>query len=92
MKKHFGMMESYLATSPYLCGEHLTGADIMLAYPLIAGKEGGMYNNDLKWDKDSFEETYPKVSEYIDRLAREPGWLKSIEKIKDVEGSFKISP
>lgn len=95
MKRHFGMMEQYLATSPgggsYMCGSKLTGADIMLSYPLIAGKDGG-FDNIGRWEKGSFKETFPKLHAYIERLAEEPGWKRSVDKITEIEGGFSLLP
>jgi glutathione S-transferase len=95
MKRHFAMMEQFLETSPgggnYMCGRNLTGADIMLSYPLIAGKDGA-FDNMGRWEKGSFKETYPKLHAYIQRLAEEPGWKRSVDKIKEIEGSFSILP
>ncbi len=94
MTKHFTMLEKFLSTSPnggkYLCGEHLTGADIMLAYVLIGGKD--TMSEIVKGDKGSFKASYPNVDSYIQRLSEEPGWKRSVQKIIDIEGSFKHMP
>jgi len=95
MKRHFGMMEQMLETSPgggtYMCGRTLTGADIMLSYPLIAGKDGA-FDAIGRWEKGSFKETYPKLHAYIERLAQEPAWKRSVDKIKEIEGRFSLLP
>ncbi|KAL2135267.1 hypothetical protein VTI74DRAFT_9147 [Chaetomium olivicolor] len=95
MKRHFAMMEQLLETSPgggsYICGRHLTGADIMLSYPLIAGK-GGAFDSMGNWEKGSFQEAFPKLQAYIERLAEEPGWKRSVAKIEEIEGGFSILP
>ncbi len=95
MKRHFSMMEQYLETSPnngnYMCGSSLTGADIMLSYPLIAGKNGA-FDSIGKWEKGSFKETFPKLHAYINRLADEPGWKRSVDKITEIEGGFSLMP
>lgn len=95
MKRHFGMLEQFLETSPgdgpYLCGRTLTGADIMLSYPLIAGRDGA-FDGIGKWAKGSFEATYPKLHAYTGRLAEEPGWKRSVDKIREIEGDFAILP
>ncbi|KAK4123440.1 hypothetical protein N657DRAFT_644979 [Parathielavia appendiculata] len=95
MKRHFAMMEQFLGTSPgdgsYMCGCNLTGADMMLAYPLIAGKEDA-FDSIGRWQKGSFKETFPKLYAYIERLAEEPGWKKSVDKVKEIEGTFSILP
>lgn len=94
MRRHFTLLESYLSTGPggkYLCGEQLTGADIMLAYPLIAGG-GGQFDELGQWEKGSFAATFPNLWAYIQRLEKEPGWVRSVEKIREIEGSFSILP
>lgn len=94
LQKHFTLLESYLSTSPggeYLCGDHLTGADIMLAFPLITGL-GGSFDEMGHWEKGSFAATFPKLWAYMQRLEKEPGWVKSVEKIREIEGSFSLLP
>ena len=95
-KRHFGMLEEYLAAPPdgggYICGPQLTGADILLAYPLLTGLEGDLLENMTAWEKGSFSETYPKLRAYMARLAEEPGWKRSLEKIKAIEGSCSLLP
>lgn len=96
MKKHFTLLEQYLETSPgggnYLCGTELTGVDIMLAYPLQAGSTTGMFEEMASWEKGSFKDTFPKLTAYNERISKEAGWLKSEEKIKEVEGKFSLLP
>jgi glutathione S-transferase len=83
-KTHFSFLEEQLNTSPeggnYLCGPHLTGADILLSFPLLAGRNRKMLT----------PETYPKLSAYISRLEVEPGYKKAAEKITEIEGKFEV--
>jgi len=84
-KTHFEFLESQLASSlengNYLCGPHLTGADVLLSFPLIAGrKRAGLT-----------QEKYPKLYAYIDRLEAEPGYKKAADKIVDMDGKFEAS-
>ncbi|KAL1875747.1 hypothetical protein VTK73DRAFT_9808 [Phialemonium thermophilum] len=94
LKKHFTMLESYLATPPsdgaYLCGPKLTGADIVLAFPLISGLNGA-FDNIGQWEKGSFAATFPRLHAYMERLEKEPAWTRSAQKIRDIEGSFSVS-
>jgi glutathione S-transferase len=76
-------LESQLNSSPgngqYLCGPHLTGADILLSFPLIAGRvRAGLT-----------KEKYPKLYEYVDRLEAEAGYKRAVQKIIEVEGKFE---
>lgn len=94
MKKHFTLLESYLSTAPggeYLCGEHLTAADIMMSYPLIAGL-GGAFDELGSWEQGSFAKTFPKLWAYMQRLEKEPAWVRSVDKIREIEGNFSILP
>jgi glutathione S-transferase len=82
-KTHYAFLEEQLKTSPdngqYLCGKDLTAADILMSYPLEAGKSrSGMT-----------KETNPLVWAYIDRLHAHESYKRSVEKIEAVEGSFK---
>ena len=75
-KTHFGFLESQMASSPengkYLCGKDLTAADILISFPLFAGRS--------KIDKTA----YPKLIEYINTLEQNEGYKLSIKKIEDV--------
>lgn len=81
-KTHFSFLESQLATSPdggkYLCGTYLTAADIMMSFPLIAGRS--------KIDRAQ----YPKLIAYSEMLEKHEGYVASVKKIEEVSGeSFK---
>jgi glutathione S-transferase len=81
---HFTFLEGQLKTSGgnYLCGPNLTGADILLSFPLIAGgSKTGLT-----------EEKYPALHAYVERLENEPGYKKAVEKIIEIEGSFAVAP
>jgi len=83
---HFGFLESQLASSPgggkYLCGPNLTGADILMSFPLIAGRgRSGQLT----------KEKYPKLWAYVDALEAEPGYKKAADKIIEIDGKFEAS-
>ncbi len=94
LNRHFTLLESYLETSPdagkYLCGQHLTGADIHISYVLLASKDA--FKDMGKWEKGTPETTFPKLFEYINRLENEPGWKKTVEKVRELDGDFYLSP
>jgi glutathione S-transferase len=82
-KTHFTFLESRLASAPnggqYLCGANLTGADILMSFPLIAAKgRAGLT-----------KEAYPKLWDYVARLEAEPGYKKSADKIAEIDGKFE---
>lgn len=93
MKRHLGFLEGQLETSggDFITGPDFTAADIQLGYGLIAGKLS--FDKMGKWDKGTARETYPKLFAYIDRLEQHPGYLKAVEKSKEVDnGEFAIAP
>ena len=82
LRTHFDFLEDQLKTSPnggeYFCGADLTGADIVLSYPLEAarGRTG------LTQDK------YPLLWKYVQKMEKREGYEKAVQKIIDVEGSY----
>lgn len=80
---HFGFLEKQLETSPnggqWLTGKDLTAADILMSFPLIAGKS--------KIDSTKF----PKLTALIKRFEEHPGYLASIKRIEEVTGE-KFQP
>jgi glutathione S-transferase len=81
---HFAFLESQLESAPgggpYLCGPKLTGADMLMSYPL----EAGLSRSPLK-DK------YPRLVKYTELLTNEPGYKKAVDKIVEIEGKFEAS-
>jgi glutathione S-transferase len=86
LETHFGFLEQQLRSSPgggeYLCGPSLTGADILLSFPLIASKGRSPILTEAK---------FPQLLKYISKLEVEPGYKKAIDKIIELEGSFSAS-
>ncbi|KAL1858206.1 hypothetical protein VTK73DRAFT_7904 [Phialemonium thermophilum] len=87
MKKHFSFLESQLGSAPqggpYLCGPHLTAADILLSYPLLSAKRE-VEKMDVGEGK-AFE-PYPRLRAYVERIQSESGYKKAVEKVKEFEG------
>lgn len=52
----------------------------MLSFPLIAGRE----RSGLTTEKN------PKLIVYLAALEREPGYLKAVEKITEIDGKYEI--
>jgi glutathione S-transferase len=88
MAKHLAFLESQLETSPangnYLCGAHLTTADILMSFPLLLARETiaelGATNGQGK-----LIDQYPKVWAYVKRLEGEPGYKRAEARIKELE-------
>lgn len=83
---HFAFLESQIKSSPdggkYLCGPNLTGADVLMSYPLIAGKGRAGLS----------KEKYPTLYAYVEILEAEPGYKTAVEKIVEIEGKFEAAP
>nr|POF00728.1 glutathione s-transferase 1 [Quercus suber] len=77
-KTQFDFLESQLATAPdggkFICGKDLTAADIMMSFPLIAGKS---YIT---------KSEYPKLAAYVEMLESQPGYVRSVKKIENLSG------
>jgi glutathione S-transferase len=73
-------LESQIASSPnngqYLCGSQLTGADILMSFPLLEAKGQAGFN----------QASYPKLWAYVDRLESHAGYKKAVQKIVDING------
>ncbi|CAK7198188.1 bifunctional glutathione transferase/peroxidase [Sporothrix eucalyptigena] len=96
VRKNLDLLEGYLSTpadegdgTGYLCGDHLTAADIMLSYPLFAVRERA---GDFSIDGTPLISKYPKTFKYLDRLEKEPGYQKSVDEIESLDGKFKLLP
>ncbi|CAK7208626.1 bifunctional glutathione transferase/peroxidase [Sporothrix bragantina] len=96
VRKNLELLEGYLKTPPeegdgtgYLCGDHLTAADIMLSYPLFAVRERAA---DFTIDGESVKSKFPTTFAYLERLEKEPGYVKSVEDIEAIDGKFKLLP
>ncbi|KAJ8065261.1 hypothetical protein OCU04_005959 [Sclerotinia nivalis] len=80
---HFTFLNEQIQTSPsggkYLCGEHLTGADILMSFPLVAAKQRAGLT----------KEKYPELFAYVERLENEDGYKRAVEKIVEIEGEFQ---
>ncbi|KAL8725666.1 MAG: hypothetical protein Q9166_007209 [cf. Caloplaca sp. 2 TL-2023] len=85
LEKNFSFLESQIKSAPdgggYLCGSKLTGADILLSFPLGAAKgRAGLT-----------KEKFPALFDYVERLEAMEGNKKAIQKIVEAEGSYDAS-
>lgn len=92
-KRHLAMIDSLLATSPeggqYVCGPRLTAVDILLSYALIAAQD--RFDGMGDWPGGSAKAAHPRVFEYIERLTQEPGYKRSVDKIREIDGKFETN-
>ncbi|CRK22080.1 hypothetical protein BN1723_012560 [Verticillium longisporum] len=90
-EKHLAMIEQLLETVPdggsYICGKTLSAADILLSFALIAGEH--RFDAMGEWPGGSAKAAHPKVFEYIQRLKQEPGYKRSTDKIRELDGEFE---
>ena len=82
---HYRFLEDQLASSPdggdYLCGKEITGADILMSFPIEAGNSRSRIK----------QEQFPKVFAYVERLYQREAYKRATEKIIEVEGRFKMT-
>ncbi|KAL8760368.1 MAG: hypothetical protein Q9184_003374 [Pyrenodesmia sp. 2 TL-2023] len=85
LASNFSFLESQVKSAPngggYLCGSELTGADILMSFPLGAAKGRSGFT----------EEKYPALWAYVGRLEEIEGYKRAVQKIIDVEGSYNPS-
>ncbi|MCJ1284827.1 hypothetical protein MMC26_004164 [Xylographa opegraphella] len=81
-KSNWDFLEGQLATSPndgkYLCGKYITGADILMSFPLGAAKGRAGVT----------KEKYPLLWAYVERLEAGDSFKRAVQKIIDIEGSY----
>ncbi|KAF7296060.1 Glutathione S-transferase [Mycena kentingensis (nom. inval.)] len=88
---HFAFLEERLASAPgggpYLCGPNLTGADIMMSFPVLASTSGnGRAPPGLS------KETHPKLFAYGLKLQESESYRRAVAKIVELEGEYKLTP
>ncbi|KAJ6589980.1 glutathione S-transferase-like protein [Mycena vulgaris] len=83
---HFTFLEEQLASAPdggpYLCGAHLTGADILMSFPLILAQVPQDGHSPLN------KEAYPKLWAYTELMKDSAGSKRAVEKIIEIEGEY----
>ena len=68
LKLHLDYIEQTLAGKKWFLGEQLTGADIMMSFPLQALVLKGL-------------EGYPNINDYVARIEQEPSYQRAEQKI-----------
>ncbi|KAL8671919.1 MAG: hypothetical protein Q9168_003594 [Polycauliona sp. 1 TL-2023] len=85
LESNFDFLESQVKSAPdgggFLCGSKLTGADILLSFPLGAAKGRAGLS----------EEKYPALFAWVNRMEDMEGNKKAVQKIIEVEGSYDPS-
>ncbi|KAI1277594.1 putative glutathione S-transferase [Xylaria sp. FL0933] len=90
LKAQLAFLEKQLETSggDFLCGKNLTSADVLLSFGLVSIKD--RLEEFGSWPTGGPKAVYPKLFTYIARLESQPGYKKSIEKIKEIDSSLGI--
>ncbi|KAI9888375.1 MAG: hypothetical protein M1814_000536 [Vezdaea aestivalis] len=82
---HLKFLEDQLETAPdggpYFCGKEITGADIILSFPLEAGKARiGLT-----------QEKYPKLWAFAEKVKEREAWQKAKQKIEEDFGEYVVA-
>ncbi|KAI1747916.1 putative glutathione S-transferase [Xylaria castorea] len=90
LKGQLAFLEKQLETSGgnFLCGKNLTSADVLISFGLVSIKD--RLEEFGAWPAGGPKTVYPKLFSYIARLESEPGYKRSIEKIKEIDTSLGI--
>ncbi|KAF3926940.1 hypothetical protein ABW20_dc0106912 [Dactylellina cionopaga] len=77
---NYDYLESLLKDQPFFAGGELTGADILLSFPIesAAGRLGDWYN----------KEKYPNLYAWLERIRERPAYKKADEKIVTAESNL----
>ncbi|KAJ7072717.1 hypothetical protein C8F01DRAFT_1105048 [Mycena amicta] len=83
---HLTFLEDQLASAPdggpYLCGVHLTPADILMSFPLLIAQVPQDGRSQLS------KERYPKLWAYTQLLKESEGSKRAIAKIIEIDGEY----
>lgn len=79
LQTNFDFLEAQLTSSEgdYLCGKEVTGADIMMSFPLLAVTSGSFTFDNAR---------YPQIKKYAERLQQLDGYKTSIQKVEQLTG------
>ena len=84
IKKHIDFVESQFASAPdggpYFCGNTLTGADIVLSFPMQGSKKFGLVK----------QNSHPKIWAYLEKIEATAAYKQSVKKTIEFDGSFEL--
>ncbi|KAJ7270098.1 glutathione S-transferase-like protein [Mycena haematopus] len=88
---HFNFLEEQLASAPnggpYICGDKLTGADIMMSFPVLTVTSGGN-----RGQTGMTKEAFPKLFAYAEVLQASESYKRAVEKVVALEGEYIMIP
>lgn len=67
-ENHFSFMDREMAGREFFVGSDLTGADIMMSFPLEAARARGILT------------AYPALSAFVERIQARPAYIQALEK------------
>ncbi len=67
-ENHFSFMNDEMTGREFFVGSDLTGADIMMSFPLEAARARGILSN------------YPALSAFVERIQERPAYVRALEK------------
>lgn len=75
---HFDFLESQMGDAPFLSGQYLTAADMMMGFPIeIAFAKCEVSHDD-----------YPLLSNYLQRMYQRPAFVKAIQRTIEIDGQY----
>lgn len=77
---NYDYLENLLQDQPFFAGNELSGADILLSFPIesAAGRLGGWFN----------KEKYPNLFAWMDRIKERPAYKQAYDRIEKVEANL----
>ncbi|KAK2814693.1 hypothetical protein FQN49_008103 [Arthroderma sp. PD_2] len=86
IKLHIDFLEDQMKTSPgggrYLCGDELSGADILMGFMMEIATLG----------KAATEQSHPALHKYMTQLKEREAYKKAVNVIVELEGSCDVIP
>ncbi|KAJ7807865.1 glutathione S-transferase-like protein [Mycena olivaceomarginata] len=85
---HFTFLEEQLAsdTGPYLCGDKLTGADIMMSFPVMIVTSAMGNRGPANMNK----KTFPRLFAYAELLQSTESYKRAVDKVVALEGEYIV--
>ena len=69
LKRQFDFIEAELGKSTWLAGDELTGADIMMSFPLEAAKQ-----------RAGLDASHPRMLDFVQRIHARPAYQRALKK------------
>ncbi|KAJ7110787.1 glutathione S-transferase-like protein [Mycena crocata] len=80
-----GLLDPNFVIHPYLCGANLTGAEIMMSFPVIVFASG-VLECEVPFTKTS----HPRLFEYAELLQESTSYKRAVDNIVALEGEYTL--